>query len=587
LVYFDFEEMRMKNRLGDLRERMATHNVDAYLVPRTDEFQGEYVAPYAERLAWLTGFTGSAGFAVATKDKAAFFTDGRYTLQAQLQVNGDNFDRLDGSDTNPAQWLSNQKNIKTIGFDPWLFTASQLDAYKEFTLIPTQNLIDALWTDQESRPQFFAVPHDVRYAGEDDASKRTRIGKTLDADYVLFTLSDSIAWLLNIRGCDVPHTPVCHCYVLMDKSGQCEIFIDPHKINADAERHMKDQGRIIAIDAMTDHLAQLPQGSSIQLDPRTCPVFFRDFFEKQNHPIVLKNDPCILPKAIKNNTELDGTRHAHIRDGAALVEFMHWLSEQPLKSETTELTCVDKLLEFRKRREIFKDLSFDTIAGFGSHGAIIHYRADESSDIPLMRDNLFLLDSGAQYLDGTTDVTRTLALGTPTAEQKDAYTRVLKGHVAIATVTFPHGTTGAQLDILARHALWQVGLDYAHGTGHGVGSYLAVHEGPQNISKGASPVPLVSGMILSNEPGFYKEGGYGIRIESLVIVKDRADLAPGFMGFETITLAPLDRALIEVSLLTQDDVKWINTYHRDVYTKLSPYVNDPARIWLEKACEPI
>ena len=536
---------------------MEKEGLSALLIPRTDEFQGEYIAPYSERLAWLTGFNGSAGFAIITLKKAAFFTDGRYTLQAKDEV-PDTYEIYNISQKIPSEWaLENLSPNDKIGYDPWLFTEKQLEFYKN-PLIPLgKNPIDSLWTNRPLPPQDYIRVHSLEFSGESDESKRKRIGETLKADYLLLTACDSIAWLLNIRGNDVPHTPLVHSVCLVRKDGSYDLFLDLNKITGEVYNHIqKGSGRVIEIRFLLEHLKALK--GTCQIDPLTTPVLLIQTLKDQ---VVREIDPCVLPKALKNPIEIEGTKKAHIQDGIALQRFFTWLEEQPLQGETTELSAANKLYEFRKKGEYFEDVSFDTISAFGPHGAIIHYKVTPETDIPLSRTNLYLLDSGGQYLTGTTDITRTLCLGTPSPEQKEMYTRVLKGHIALAEAIFPEGTTGAQLDALARQYLWETGVDYDHGTGHGVGSYLSVHEGPQGISKRGANVPLEPGMILSNEPGYYKEGEYGIRIESLVYVI-KLTKPKGFLGFEPLTFVPLEKKLIDDALLTEKEKKWIEGYHK-------------------------
>lgn len=550
---------------------MRTKDLKALLIPRTDEFQGEYIAPFSQRLAWLTGFTGSAGFAVITQDKAAFFTDGRYTLQAQKELPS-YYEKYNISQKMPAQWiLENLSKEEKVGYDPWLFTEDQLKKYERPLVALSPNPIDDLWHDRPLPPQDPVRLHSLDYAGEDDGSKRARIATLLKADHLLLTSCDSIAWLLNIRGNDAPHTPIVHSVCVLHRNGTYDLFIDLRKVKADVLHTLQEGGgQLIDFPQLLPHLEKMT--GSCQIDPQTVPMVLLQTLTQVGLEIVRDPDPCLLAKAIKNEVELQGAINAHIQDGIALHRFFEWLQEQPLEGETTELSAAQKLYEFRKEGHLFQDLSFETISAFGAHGAIIHYGVTPQSSIPLKREGLYLLDSGGQYLTGTTDVTRTIALGTPTSEQKDRYTRVLKGHIALAQAIFPDGTTGAQLDILARQFLWEVGCDYDHGTGHGVGSYLSVHEGPQGISKRASNAPLKPGMILSNEPGYYKEGDYGIRIESLVIVIEIPHL-PGFYGFETITLCALDLNLIDDALLTDRERVWIKSYHERVGEKLSGYVS--------------
>ena len=547
------------NKLKALREYIKDKGLSALLIPRTDEFQGEYIASYAERLRWLTGFTGSAGFVVLTESKAAFFTDGRYILQAKEEVPSF-YEHYNSTDKTPWEWVSeNLSEGQVIGFDPWLFTENQIQQYNRPLLSLEKNPIDIFWTDRPHPPQDFIRLYPLKYAGESDESKRKRMGKALKADHALITACDSIAWLLNIRGSDLPYTPIVHSMCLLHKDGSYDLFVDLNKVTGEVFNYLRQGGgRAINIQQIEEHLSRLE--GTCQVDPQVVPIVLLNTLKEK---AIREKDPCILAKSIKNEVELKGAIEAHIQDGKALGQFLKWLEKQPLKGETTEISAAEKLYEFRKTGEHFKGLSFETISGFGSHGAIIHYRVTPESNVPLTREGIYLLDSGGQYLTGTTDVTRTVALGTPTVEQKDRYTRVLKGHIALATASFPVGTTGVQLDVLARQFLWEAGYDYDHGTGHGVGCYLNVHEGPQGISKRGTVVPLRPGMILSNEPGYYKEGEYGIRIENLVRVVELSDLK-GFYGFETLTLVPLDKKLIDDSLLTEKERKWIQDYEEKI-----------------------
>lgn len=552
------------SKLKDLREFMEQQGLSALLIPHTDAFQGEYIAPYCERLKWLTGFTGSAGFAVVGKEKAAFFTDGRYTLQAKEEVSPA-YEHYNILEKSPTQWVSeNLSAQEKIGFDPWLFTEAQLKRYAPVLVALEENPIDNLWTNRPAPPKDFIRLHPLKYTGESDESKRKRISANLKVDHVLITSCDSIAWLLNIRGNDLPFTPIVHAMCVLHKAGSYDLFVDLDKISGEVFNHLhQGGGRAIDLRFLLHHLQRLE--GTCQVDPQTAPLIL---LQTLGEKVVCGQDPCVLPKALKNDVEIKGAIEAHSQDGIALSQFLNWLEDQPLKGETTELSAAQKLYEFRKKGHHFEGLSFNTISGFGSHGAIIHYKATPESDVPLSREGIYLLDSGGQYLTGTTDVTRTIALGMPTPEQKDRYTRVLKGHIALATARFPKGTTGVQLDILARQFLWEIGCDYDHGTGHGVGSYLNVHEGPQNISKRNLDVPLQPGMILSNEPGYYKEGEYGIRIENLVRVVELPDHR-GFYGFETLTLVPLEKKLIEESLLTEKEKQWIEAYEGRVFKELS------------------
>ncbi len=563
-------------KLNELRELFVTHGLDGWLVPRSDEHQGEYVAPYAERLAWATGFDGSAGMAIILHDKAAVFVDGRYTLQAAKQVDQSLFEIVPTAEVSAGEWLAKHAAGLRIGFDPWLHTENEISRYQQAChglkteLIAFEgNLIDDVWEDQPGMPDWPAVFHDDQYTGEPRANKCLRLGMQMNAkriDAAIITNLDSIAWLLNIRGSDIPCTPVVLSFAILHANGKVELFIDKTKI----KENMGSDVRFHKYEDFKDFQDGL-SGKRVLCDPKTAPIQVRYNLEEAGAEVVRGDDICMVPKACKNETELSGMRKAHIRDGAALSEFISWLSDRIKTHEISELEASDRLREFRASKDHFKGLSFETISGAGPNGAIVHYRVTPESSRRIDPAEIFLLDSGGQYLDGTTDVTRTLAFNTPTAEQKDRFTRVLKGHIAIATAVFPKGTTGAQLDVLARRPLWDIGLDYQHGTGHGVGCYLCVHEGPQRIAKGlAVDVPLRPGMVLSNEPGYYKEGEYGIRIESLVIVKEYNE---SFLCFETITMTPICQALIDVSLLTDEEKTWLNGYHEQVRAALSKHVS--------------
>lgn len=569
------------DKLRSLRDFMTSQGLEALLIPHADEFQGEYLAPNAERLKWLTGFTGSAGFAVISQEKAAFFTDDRYTLQAKEELPSC-YELHSFFHITPAQWVAdNLSSSDKIGYDPWLFTEAQLQRYT-CCLVPLPiNPIDTLWTDRPPFSHDLIWLHPLLYAGESDQHKRDRLSAALTAEHVLITACDSIAWLLNIRGNDVPHTPLVHSVCLLHKDGSYDLFIDPHKVKGDVLTYLqKSGGRIIDKKDLLPHLKKLK--GDCQVDPQATPVILIQTLQQAGVTIHRTCDPCILPKALKNDVEIQGAIQAHLQDGIALCRFFSWLEAQPLKGETTELTAAHKLNEFRRQGKKFQDYSFETISAFGPHGAIVHYRVTPDSDVPLTRDGLYLVDSGGQYLNGTTDVTRTIALGAPTAEQKDRYTRVLKGHIAIAQAIFPKDTAGIQLDGFARQFLWDIGADYSHGTGHGVGSYLCVHEGPQRLSKWVANEPLHPGMILSNEPGYYKKGAYGIRCESLVHVIEIPDLQ-GFYGFESLTLVPFDLNLIEETLLIETERTWLKKYHDHIFKTLSPHVDAGTRAWIERS----
>ena len=591
------------SRLEALRDEMRRQGLDGLVIPRTDEYQGEYIPQKSERVLWLTGFSGSAGTVVVGLDKAAIFVDGRYTLQVRDQVNVDLFEPRHLIEQPATEWIA--ENFKTgdrIGFDPWLHTqhgAGHLNIAAQkagATLIRVEsNPVDVVWTDRPAAPVAPVVPQEMRFAGESGEDKRARLGKALadkGIDAAAITATDSIAWLLNMRGADVPNCPLPLSFALLNADATVDWFIDDRKLTPDARAALGNGIAVRPESEFADALADLGrQGKTVQADPATAPCLVFDRLSQYGAKTVEAADPCLLPKACKNDVEIDGTRVAHKRDGAALSRFLHWLSVEAPKGGQTELSVIDRLAQFRAEGEHFRGFSFDTIAGAGPNGAVIHYRAVERTNRKVETGQLLLVDSGGQYLDGTTDVTRTMAVGTPTREMMERFTLVLKGHIAIATARFPVGVTGSQLDTLARLPLWQAGLDFDHGTGHGVGSYLNVHEGPQRIAKAFNAVALKPGMILSNEPGYYKAGEYGIRIENLVVVR-AVETAPDgaekdLLEFETITLAPIDRTLIAVDMLTGSERDWLNVYHARVRDAVLPQLDGEAADWLRQATEPV
>ncbi len=591
--------MSMKSsRLDDLRQLLSEWEGDGFLIPRTDAYQSEYVAPCDERLEWLTGFTGSAGIAVVLKEKAALFVDGRYTLQAFNQVDTNAFEICSLVDYPPCTWAkAHMEQGQKIFYDPWLHTLNDkmriqktCEAVGASFVSAPQNLIDKLWTDRPSPPNNPVRIHDITYAGVPSEEKRKLVAKSLmekRTDGAILSTLESIAWLLNIRGSDVPNTPVPQGFGMVWADASIDLFIHPSRISSDVKTHLGDQVRLHDPASLEDWLESL-KDKNILVDPSLTPLALLQKLE--NCHLIHGADPCALPKAIKNSTEAEGAVQAHIQDGLAVTRFLVWLSQNAKNGTLTELDAAEKLFFFRKQALLFMDGGFNTISAAGPHGAIVHYRATPETNRAIELNSIYLVDSGGQYLNGTTDITRTVAIGAPSFEQKDRFTRVLKGHIALASTLFPVGTTGSQLDPLARHALWQAGLDYDHGTGHGVGSYLNVHEGPQRISKAPSTVALQPGMILSNEPGYYKENAYGIRIESLVIVIEKGIPEGGerpLLGFQTLTLAPIDRSLIEVGMLTPQERTWLNTYHTQVRETLLPLLNAEEGAWLKEATEEV
>ncbi len=589
-----------KLRLADLRAEMISLGIDAFIVPLNDEFHGEAAPASSERLKWLTGFTGSAGYAAVLKDKAAIFVDGRYTLQVRQEVDVQLFEPCNVPQVTLSEWFSdNMKEDEIVGFDPWLHTESSVTALKaalgKSKLIfksLSENPIDRVWDDRPPAPLALVVPHTDQFSGQSSRDKRAEIADILskdNVDAVVHTLPDATAWLLNIRGADLPSTPFALGFSILRKDQTVDLFLPPEKLSTDLSAHLGNGVRLHAPDQLSELLLAL-KGQTVQIDPATTSQWIVNKLVEAGATITRAADPCLLPKATKNETELAGTRNAHIRDGVAVTKFLEWLSIETPKGTVDEISAEQKLYSFRSEGENFKDTSFATISGAGPNGAIVHYRVTPKTNRKLEAGNLYLVDSGGQYLDGTTDITRTVAIGTPTEEMKDRFTRVLQGHIALALAKFPIGTTGSQLDTLARMPLWKQGLDYDHGTGHGVGSYLSVHEGPHRISKMPSPVALRPGMILSNEPGYYKTGEFGIRIESLVAVK-AADAPDGaeraILEFETLTFAPIDKNTINSEILDNSEKQWLNAYHQNVWEKVSPFVGETTLKWLKTATAPI
>jgi Xaa-Pro aminopeptidase len=588
-------------RLKALRAGMQKAGYDGFFVPMADEYQSEYVPDSARRIEFLTGFTGSAGFIVVLKDKAAFFTDGRYTLQASQQVPAALFEILDTGAKLPSEWLAeNAKPGMKLAFDPWLHTEEGVERLKkaaakaEAKLVPAEsNPLDAIWHDRPAAPAELIHPHAVAYAGKSSADKRREIADELKkAGLAAAVIADpaSVAWLLNVRGGDVPDTPLPLSFAIIRDDGKVKWFVDPRKITSELPKHLGDGIETCDPGLLPDALDRIAkEPKPIRVDPAETAYQIIERLRAGGAKLDFGEDPCVLPKACKNAVEVEGMKAAHRRDGAALTSFLAWLESAAAKGDLTEIEAAEKLATFRAGKDHYKGPSFPTIAGAGPNGAIVHYHATQATNRTLKSGEFFLLDSGGQYLDGTTDVTRTIAIGKVSAEMRDRFTRVLKGHIALASVRFPDGTTGAELDALARRYLWAAGLDYNHGTGHGVGSYLGVHEGPQGISR-RSKVPLKPGMIVSNEPGYYKAGAYGIRIENLQVVIEPAELAGGarkMYGFETITMAPIDRNAIDASMLTEEERIWLDAYHARARETLRPMVDETAAHWLERATVPI
>ncbi|AJR24092.1 MULTISPECIES: aminopeptidase P family protein [Sphingobium] len=589
-----------EDRLKALRAQLVRDELHGFVVPLTDEHMSEYVGAYAQRLAWLTGFQGSAGSAVVLPEEAAIFVDGRYTLQVREQVDGAHWQYESVPQTSVAAWLGEHAPVGgRIGYDPWLHTrawvkaASEALAERGAELVAVDtNPVDAIWPDRPAPSDAKLVVHEDRYAGQSAAEKRQAMADWLvakHADAAVLSALDSLAWTFNIRGKDVERTPVALAYAIVHADATADLYVAPEKIDEAVVKHLGNAVRVHDRKAFADALAGFA-GKTVAADPeRAVAAIFTGLEAGGAHVLALR-DPAVLPKAVKNPVEIAGHKAAQARDGAALSRFLHWIATEAPKGGVDELGAAAKLETFRKETGLLEDLSFDTISGAGPNGAVVHYRVEEKTNRPIETGSFYLVDSGGQYRDGTTDVTRTVAIGTPTQEMKRRFTLVLKGHVALARAQFPKGTRGGQLDVLARQFLWAEGLDYAHGTGHGVGSFLSVHEGPQRIATfGGGDEALQAGMILSNEPGYYKTGEYGIRIENLVLVEPRD--VPGaereMLGFETLTFAPIDRNAIATELLTDEERAWLDAYHARVLEIVGPQLEGGALEWLKAACAPL
>jgi len=580
-------------RLPSLRSEMQRLGIDGLLIPHDDEYLNEYTPPQFERLLWATGFSGSAGALIVMPDTAVLFIDGRYTGQARLETPAELFDYEDLRALPPWQWLrDNPGRVTRLGYWSKLHSQEEIARIEVLEHIETVALeshpVDGLWKDRPDRPAVAPYPHAIEYAGEDSASKRRRVADELTrlgADAIVFANPNATAWLLNIRGDDVPHTPVALCRSVLHADGRVAAFFAGHEISDELREHLGPDVEISSEAEFGDYLRAIgARQESVLVNKSVCPHFVHDVLRQSGAAIRDGEDPLILFRGIKNPVEIEGFRKAHVRDGVAVVRFLHWLDDNWHKG-VSEIDAVGKLEEFRAADAMLQDISFDTIAGSGPHGAIIHYRVSSASDRKLGRGELFLVDSGGQYPDGTTDITRTVALGEQDAERRDRFTRVLQGHIALAAVKFPRDTSGYQLDLLARQPLWNAGLDYAHGTGHGVGTFLGVHEGPQSIAKRAATVPLQAGMVLSNEPGYYRDGEYGIRIENLVVVRDSG--LDGMLEFETLTLVPIDRSMIDVALMSAAEIAWLDAYHERVWQTLSPLLSEADALWLREATAPL
>ena len=600
-VFQSFEETadpsHGKARAAALRRELERRGLDGFVVPRADEHQNEYVPANAERLAWLTGFTGSAGLAIVLADRAAIFVDGRYTLQVRDQVDEKVFEPVDSGAISPAEWI--EKNLRpdaVLGYDPWLTTPATVERYHKAARKAGASLqavgdnpIDALWTDRPDPPLAPVRLYPKKFAGVEAKRKLGEIaGELAGADALVVTNAHNVAWAFNIRGADVPHTPLPLAFAVLRKDGRPWLYVDGRKLSADVRDTLSAVADVEVPGKLLHDLEALGRDRArVLFDAASAPAKLVDALREAGGDVELGADPITLMKARKNAAEIRGARAAHLRDGAAVSSFLAWFAEEAPKGRLTEIDAVMALETFRRQTKKLVEVSFPTISGAGPNGAIVHYRVTERTNRKIGK-GLFLLDSGAQYEDGTTDITRTIAVGKPGAEMRDRFTRVLKGHIAIARAVFPKGASGSQLDAFARRALWEAGLDYDHGTGHGVGAFLSVHEGPQNISKRPS-CALEPGMILSNEPGYYKTGAYGIRIENLVLVEKRdiAGAERDTYGFETLTLVPIDLACVEPKLLTREELRWLDAYHARVRREISPLVSPATRRWLVQATKPL
>ncbi|HVH49000.1 MAG TPA: aminopeptidase P family protein [Sphingomicrobium sp.] len=592
------------DRLAALREQLKADRLDGFVVPLTDEHMSEYVGSYAQRLAWLTGFEGSAGSAVVLPEEAAIFVDGRYTLQVRTQVSADDWSYQSVPETSVTEWLEQHApSGARIGYDPWLHSrdwvkraATGLKSRNAELVAVDRNPIDKVWADRPEASKAQLVVQPDQYAGRNSAEKRQDIADWLGkqtADAAVLSALDSIAWTFNVRGQDVSRTPVALAYAIVHSDGTADLFVAGEKVGPEVRQHLGNTVRLHERDRFEGALTEY-KGKRVAVDPERAVAAIFEGLEKAGATVIPVRDPTVLPRAIKNPAEIAGQKAAQQRDGAAISKFLRWIETEAPKGEVDELTASDRLEQLRRQNPELRDLSFDTISGAGPNGAIVHYRSSEKTNRKLEQGTLYLVDSGGQYVDGTTDITRTVPVGEPTDEMRDRFTRVLKGHIAIATAIFPKGTRGGQLDSFARRPLWNAGLDYAHGTGHGVGSFLSVHEGPQRIAAAWSTQPggdepLQAGMILSNEPGYYKTGEYGIRIENLVLVVDKQveGAEKEMLGFETLTHAPIERRLVVREMLSADERAWLNEYHADVLKKIAPSLSGDDLAWLEAACAPL
>ena len=585
-----------QRRLVELRTKIYQSNLDGFIIPHNDIYQNEYIESCDSRLEWMTGFTGSAGLCLVTLKDAFLFVDGRYQVQAATEVDKNSYEIVPTTKTLFSDWFKTNCEGKTIGYDPWLHSILEIENLQGVhpnlkTLKACKNLVDMVWIQKPARVGLSIKAHPLKFSGSSSKVKRAKILESLttnEIDAVILTKPDSICWLLNIRGNDIVHTPIVQCLAIVKQNSRLQLFIRDTNIPKNIPSLIGDGIEIIDEYLFASHISTF-ESQRVQVDPTTCPMAVFSILETNSNTVIESDDPCVLPKAIKNKTERKGSRAAHLIDGSAFVKFLYWLDLNLKNPTLDEIEVTKKLEEFRRATGLLEEIAFDTICGSGSNGAIVHYRVNKTSNKKIKKNSLLLIDSGGQYKMGTTDLTRTIAVGQPSRHMINTFTRVLKGMIAISMLKWPSGLSGQHIDSLARSSLWSVGLDYDHGTGHGVGSYLSVHEGPHGISK-RSTVPLEDGMIVSNEPGYYKLGAFGIRIENILLVqKDskRVDSLRQMLAFETLTLAPIDKTLINQKILTNDEKAWLNNYHKLVQTKITPLIPLDEQLWLKKVCQPI
>ncbi len=584
-----------KKRLHELRQLLKKKKLDGFLIPRADSYQNEYIEPSNSRLEWITGFTGSAGLCLVTLQSAFIFVDGRYKIQVKNETNKSLFKIVLTSDTSFAAWFQKNCMNQLIGYDPWLHTVSEIDKLAgdntTTKIKKCLNLIDKIWTQRPCQMSQYLEAHSTKFSGVTSKIKRGLISKIITdngADAVVLTKPESICWLLNIRGKDIPHTPIVQCLAIVEKNSDVKLFLRDTNISRKIKLFL---GSSVSIFHQNEFLQQISslKSQTIQLDPSSCPMAVLNSLKLPKQRILKLTDPCIRPKAIKNKIEIKGAREAHILDALAFIRFLHWFDSNIDKSGFDEISIVKRLEAFRNESNLLEEIAFDTICGSGSNGAIVHYRVNTSTNRKIENNNLLLIDSGGQYRMGTTDLTRTVAIGSPDQKMIDAFTLVLKGMITITNLNWPIGLSGQHLDALARAPLWSRGLDYDHGTGHGIGSYLSVHEGPHGISK-INNIPLEPGMLVSNEPGYYEVGQFGIRTENILLIKKMPKIK-GYknrmLAFETLTLVPIDKTLINVSLLSPKEQEWVNCYHKTIYKKIGPLLPANARRWLKHKCKQI